>query len=326
MNAKEMSFGIEIETTIPHGTLNVGPHGSGFSIPGMPGWKADRDPSIVAGAEREACEFVSPVYFGDEGFAAMVVDLAKIKAMGAKVNASCGLHVHVGCDKNDKAGMKRLITLVANFEKALYAASGTKSREQGRWCGSIQRHGDVENATQHAEYNRYHVMNIATGSKPTVEFRAFAATLNLTKLVATVRLCVGLVERAFSTKRATDWTPRPQSKRSGINRRNAGDGTITLNRLFYQLGWTKGRSDRMYGNLEAAAAPSVKACKKELIRLGRKYDGVGVVAANDNDGGEIVMNEFGLPLTGHRVLANGRVAEYVAGVFAGVLQNVGPRA
>ena len=144
MNVEDMTFGIEIETTVPAGTLRVGYHGHGCSIPGLDGWKADRDPSIRATGNHEACEFVSPVFKGSEGLKQCLADVAKIRAMGAKVNASCGLHVHVGIDKNDAALVAKLTTLVANFEKAIYASTGTKSREVGRWCAGLQRYGNAD--------------------------------------------------------------------------------------------------------------------------------------------------------------------------------------
>ena len=49
MLADTITFGIEIESTIPRNTLRVGPHGAGFDIPQLPGWKADADPSIRSG-------------------------------------------------------------------------------------------------------------------------------------------------------------------------------------------------------------------------------------------------------------------------------------
>src|SRR5579864_9009460 len=102
IDVNELTFGVEIETTIPAGVLRVGPHGAGYAIDQLPGWKADRDPSIRVGARgHEACEFVSPVYKGIEGLRKLLADLAVIKSLGAKVNASCGLHIHVGFNKFD---------------------------------------------------------------------------------------------------------------------------------------------------------------------------------------------------------------------------------
>ncbi len=187
MNVEDITFGVEIETTLPRGTLAVGPHGHGCDIPALTGWKADRDPSIRARNGQEACEFVSPVLKGSEGLKQLLADLAVIRGLGAKVNTSCGLHVHVGIDKNDAELTARLITLVSNFEKAIYASTGTKRRERSRWCNGLNHYGDAETARQSGQYSRYHVANLATGTKPTVEFRAFAATLDAVKLSIVVR-------------------------------------------------------------------------------------------------------------------------------------------
>src|SRR5262249_48220225 len=178
MNVQDITFGVELETIIPRGALSVavGPHGAGTAIPELPGWKADCDPSIRYGQGHEPCEFVSPVFKGVEGLEQLLRDLATIKALGAQVNESCGLHIHVGFDKSDADRSKVLAHLVANFEKAIYATTGTKKRERGRWCGGLQRHGNADRAIERSTMNRYHVCNFGT-DKPTVEFRAFGGTL-----------------------------------------------------------------------------------------------------------------------------------------------------
>lgn len=272
MNVQEITFGVEIETTIPRGALSVrvGPHGCGTDIPELAGWKADRDPSIrVRARGHEACEFVSPVYRGTDGLKQLLQDLGKIKALGARVNDSCGLHIHVGFDKRDVDASRKLATLVSNFEKAIYAATGTKKRERGRWCSGLNRHGNAEQALYASQMNRYHVANFGT-MKPTVEFRAFSATLNAAKLVGYVRLCIGLVERALTAKKVTDWTAKTPVETSPIHR--DGEGQTALNRLFYQLGWTKGRQPHTHGDLSGDGLPTVRRCKRELMRLARKYD------------------------------------------------------
>jgi Putative amidoligase enzyme len=146
---EHLTFGVEIETTIPAGLFRIGPHGSGYEIPSLPGWKADRDPSIRTTVRgHEACEFVSPVFKGAEGLRKLLADVAAIRAMGAKVNKSCGLHIHVGFDKHNSQLVEKLATLVSNFEKAIYASTGTKARERGRWCNGLNRYGNAGNAVQ----------------------------------------------------------------------------------------------------------------------------------------------------------------------------------
>ena len=273
MNVQDITFGVEIETTIPRGTLNVGPHGRGYDIPQLAGWKADNDPSIRttrATRDHVPCEFVSPVFKGSEGLKQLLTDLATIRGLGAKVNASCGLHIHVGFDKDNAEVLTRLVTLVANFEKAIYASTGTKRRETGRWCNGVNRYGNADSAIHSARYSRYHVLNIQTGNKPTVEFRAFAATLDATKLAMYVMMCVGLVERALRARKTTDWTAKTPKETSPIHR--SGEGQTAITRLFYQLGWTKGRQPHVHGELKGEGIPVLKKCKKEAVRLARKYD------------------------------------------------------
>jgi hypothetical protein len=269
MNASDITFGIEIETTIPAGTIAVGPHGQGYDIPQLPGWKADRDPSIRRSRGRDACEFVSPVFKGADGLRRLIADLRTIKAMGATVNGSCGLHIHVGFDKSNPEAVAKLATLVSNFERAIFASTGTKNRERGRWCGGLQRHGGAQQAVRAASYNRYHVANFGT-AKPTVEFRAFAGSLNEQKIVGYIRMCIGLVERALTAKRTTSWTAKPVSETSPIHR--SGEGQTALTRLFYQLGWIKGRQPHTHGDLSGEGLPPIRASKRTLMQLARKYD------------------------------------------------------
>jgi hypothetical protein len=117
------------------------------------------------------------------------------------------------------------------------------------------------------------VLNLSNLNRPnkrTVEFRAFAGSLSAMKVVGYIRLCLGLVERATEAKRKTDWAAKPVKETSPIHRN--GEGQTALTRLFYQLGWTKGRTDRVYGMLDAPNAPTLKEIKREFIRLARKYD------------------------------------------------------
>lgn len=272
MNASDLTFGIEIETTLPAGTLPVGGYFTGADVAGLPGWKAKTDASIRGSRGRVGCEFVSPVLRGAEGIRAVLHALTVIRGLGARVNASCGFHVHVGFDASNRAGLKRLVTLVANFEKAIFAATGTKGRERGAYCRGLAQHGDSDAAQQRAGIVRYHVLNLTnltTNRRPTVEFRAFGGTLNPVKVVGYIKLCLGLVERALKAKRVTNFTAPPTSETSPIKR--GGEGTTALNRLFYQLGWTKGRTDHTYGDV-GPVGPAWKTIKNELIRLAQAYD------------------------------------------------------
>jgi hypothetical protein len=120
------------------------------------------------------------------------------------------------------------------------------------------------------------VLNTGT-SKPTVEFRAFAATLNPVKLAAYVRICVGLVERALKAHKKTNWSAKTPKESSPIHRN--GEGQTEVTRLFYQIGWIRGRTDYIYGALLGDGIPDLVVCKKELMRLAKKYDSRDQAAA-----------------------------------------------
>jgi hypothetical protein len=209
---------------------------------------------------------------GTEGIAQLLAVVATLNEKGARVNSSTGLHIHVGWDGDTKA-LARLITLVANFEKAIYASTGTHSRENNFYSAPIRRFGDAVSAA-HSARGHHVILNLqhvdSASSKRTVEFRAFAGTLNATKIIAYVKMCLGLVERAHKSKRVTNWTAKQVKESSPIHRN--GEGQTALTRLFYQLGWIKGRTDYTFGNVTADGAPSLQTVRKELMRLAKQYD------------------------------------------------------
>ena len=72
-------------------------------------------------------------------------------------------------------------------------------------------------------------------------------------------------------KKLPKWVAKTPVETSPIHR--SGEGQTALTRLFYGLGWTKGREDHTYGDIQPEELPSIEATKKELMRLARKYDG-----------------------------------------------------
>ena len=66
MNANELTFGIEIETTMPnHSRVVAGAYHVGNQVSWLPlGWTAQHDSSIHAPAGRKGVEFVSPILRG----------------------------------------------------------------------------------------------------------------------------------------------------------------------------------------------------------------------------------------------------------------------
>src|SRR5437764_919765 len=90
MNATEITFGIEIECTIPvQNAPAVGGYHNGVQIAGLPaGWNAQRDSSIQAQRGFVGVEVVSPVLKGVDGTRQIKLVCEWLKQIGAKVNRS----------------------------------------------------------------------------------------------------------------------------------------------------------------------------------------------------------------------------------------------
>jgi hypothetical protein len=274
------TFGIEIETHMPRGSVYPGPHGCGAQVSWLPqGWLADEDPSIVLPSNlRVKCEFVSPILSGADGVRQLCEVVAEIKRRGGQVNASCGVHVHVAFDKSNTHAVEKLIRLVANHEKALYAVTGTLTRENGQgsrsgtnWCKSVKQYGTASRARACASRDRYHILNLAT-TKPTVEFRVFGSSLNATKIVAWVRLCMGLCEKSLASSKSTSWNHK--GSEGGLNG-SKGVGTKEVARLLFGLGWTYDSvGTRKFGRVKfgAIGADALDSDVAECLRLAQKYD------------------------------------------------------
>jgi len=284
MNANDITWGIEIETTLPDAdTTPIGAYHHGVPVPWLPdGWKAERDSSIrpqVPG--RKGCEFVSPKMCGYEGLEQVLESVDRIRERGARVNPTCGIHVTVEF-RGDATALARLISLVANHEKGIYASTGTKRRERDMYSKKIKEYGNHDDAKRRCELDRYHLLNLThvARGRQRVEFRAFAASLNISKIAGYVMMCVGLVELALSARRCSSWDyTRRTGSRSCWDRPGAGDGETELNRLFYRLGWTRGwykgaNRDRRYGELRRCDGPSPdwRGIKTKLLEMAAKYD------------------------------------------------------
>lgn len=236
-NIENITFGVEIETTIPHAAyVTVGAYhngrpvltarnqeGESKSCPifnGKP-WKAERDASIqITKAGHMACEWVSPVLKGEAGVLHLIAFVEFLRDIGATVNPSCGLHIHVGVEgaaagEEVTAYLERLVRLVSFNSKALYAQTGTLSRERGAYCAPMGQH--TREAVKKARKSkvlrdasacgsRYQLLNLQPVARiGTVEFRCFAATLNTNKVLLHLFSALSLCIIARKAKTPSSW-------------------------------------------------------------------------------------------------------------------------
>ena len=287
--AEDLTFGVEIETMLPvNAPISVGSYYTGNRVPGTEtsensAWTAKFDGSIQPRRGFTGCEFVSPVLRGAAGLKNVKQTIKVARGLGAQVNASCGVHVHVGvpADLNceDRARfIKALTFLVGKVERGIYAATGTPRRERGRWCKGVKAIARAQGwntstiATGLIARDRYHGLNITnlTGHghrHQTIEFRYFSESLNSDKIVAWTALCVALVQLALTSPKLAKPDVNYAKARTLIG---SGQGERELNRLFYTIGWTKGKC--RYFGLGDFHGFKITKFKKTLREMARKYD------------------------------------------------------
>jgi hypothetical protein len=307
VNVESLTFGVEIECHMPDTILYpegdrrglvIGSYHNGervdqsiipLSPEGKP-WRADRDGSIQSDRGRVPVEFVSPVLRGVEGLKHVIAVVRRIKELGGKVNSSCGLHIHIGFPTTDLRSVQRLVHLVAGFEAGMFASTGTKSREQGRYCKPIKESfrgaSFRSTATLSRNYNvrdRFHSLNLAnifSGRIPTVEFRLFSGTLNPIKVAAYIQMVVGIAQVALSMPRPARWDGKAAGADFG---QDCGQGERELNRLFRRLGWTRAKFYGRAGIMQGDGIPTLASCIRTLQFMARKYDGrISITAPASN--------------------------------------------
>ena len=195
--------------------------------------------------------------------------------MPFKVAGNAGTHVHVLFDPTWPADkLAKLISIVSYLEQGIYATTGTHRRERNGYCNGIRKYGDQPKAKSEMDGNRYNLLNITNlvrNIRPTVEFRAFSGSLNATKIVGWIQLCLGVVEKALNTKRLPAWTPA-KAKCFWANKK--GEGQTELERMLSYLGWSTGYAKNAEGKEYGIVTDIIplKEIRTEFRRLAAKYD------------------------------------------------------
>jgi hypothetical protein len=196
-------------------------------------WKLVSDASIrcqnrdgSSASKRNSVEFVSPI--------CKYEDIPKIQEMirllknnGARVNDSCGIHVHVDASSHTAQTLKNVVNIMASKEDILYKALKVQV-DRERYCkkadlrflDAINNHrprtlSEIEQMWyngasrryQHYDDSRYRALNLhSVFSKGTIEFRLFNSTLHAGEVKSYIQLCLaishqGLVQKSASRAR-----------------------------------------------------------------------------------------------------------------------------
>lgn len=191
--ASQISFGVEIECNIPSECSASFPRGGyhrGCSIPVAPsaGWNCQSDCSVQSTDGCFSAEVVSPKLTGESGLVEVVTMLDLLDSINARVNSSCGLHVHVSTEGLTEKEIKRVVKLFKAFETAFYALNGETmtTRMNSRYCKpSSMWTGD-----------RYASLNLTNINHGHIEIRVWSGNLKPEVVVAAIYMATALVSRA----------------------------------------------------------------------------------------------------------------------------------
>lgn len=167
----------------------------------IPQFKLVPDGSI-SGAN--AAECVTPALKGTQaGFESLEKCCKALARVGAMVNRSCGLHVHIGArDLTDEAFCNVFVNYM-RLELAIesFLAPSRRGRN-AQWCVSLRNHEtavlgarDKEAMRRALRYDRYHRVNAeAYDRHQTIEFRQHQGSTNYEKISHWVKFLAKLVE------------------------------------------------------------------------------------------------------------------------------------
>lgn len=244
---KNQRFGIEIEmtgltraaaaqviaghfsTTVTH----VGGNYDTYSIRDTEDrqWKIVSDASIrrepqrgsEAAGRTYAVEMVSPICQYDD-ISTIQELVRKLRRAGAKVNDSCGIHIHVDAAPHTVETLRNIVNIMAAKEDLLYKALQVKVERENYCQKADTRFLDEMNRRRpysmealenlwydgptgrysHYDHTRYHGLNLhSVFSKGTIEFRMFNSTLHAGEIKSYIQLCLAISHQALVQKRAS---------------------------------------------------------------------------------------------------------------------------
>lgn len=210
-------------------------------------WTVMTDASVNGSHSNRGGELVSPILtYSDLDLLQRIVRAVRKargtgenqhpKGAGAKVDASCGIHIHVdGALFTTGQQIANLVGIVNKQQNLICNALKIQSERRSRWCQDINpallsrlqnerpatleavrdvwyaSHGQyAPNAVrEHYNMSRYHGVNIhSLFFRGTVEFRWFEASLHAGEVKANIQFILGLTFKALTMRRAADSTPR----------------------------------------------------------------------------------------------------------------------
>jgi len=185
-------------------------------------WKVVTDASLNADRERQA-EIVSPVLKAEDIDELQEVVRA-VREAGAKVDSSCGIHIHIGANAFTPQAVANLVKMVHKQEDLIYEALAVEPNRKGSYAKPVDEtflrkietrkparmddlnvawYGSLNRNPAHYDNSRYHGLNLHNiWYRGTIEFRLFNATLHAGKVKAYIQFCMALANKAITSRAA----------------------------------------------------------------------------------------------------------------------------
>lgn len=192
-------------------------------------WSICSDASVTGSEDGDGGEFVTPICTYDD-IEKVQECVRALRKAGAKVDSSCGLHIHIDGANHTALSLKNLVFTFRAKEDLIFKAVGTQQSRLRRWCRPIDdtlvdnikriRQLDIASMRQtwygtyydsrrrqseHYHGSRYHALNLhSLFYRGTVEFRLFEATLHAGEVRAYINLCLAMSAAAINAKRTSE--------------------------------------------------------------------------------------------------------------------------
>lgn len=212
----------------------------------------------------------------------------RVRRAGAKVNSSCGIHVHVDAANHNRQSLKNLIGIMFSKEDILFKALQVNESRAQHWCKKVRDpmlrqaralsseettdltelervwYEGINGHSEHYNWTRYHALNLhSVFYRGTVEFRCFNSTLHAGKAAAYVNLCLAMSAQAIA-------------QRSTVMRKTKSDNELFTFRVWLvRLGLNgpefKHTRDHLLANLEGDRAWRHDKDSYEVNRKKKKH-------------------------------------------------------
>lgn len=164
-------------------------------------WKAMGDGSLRWTGGMRGIEIVSPILQGAEGLRQLKLMCEALNEVGAKVNSTCGLHVHHDANDMTTGTARRVAMNYQNGQAAIDKLVAPSRRGTQQYCGPFDSHEIrmITTAENIADFprNRYKNINIAPAHvlHKTFEIRQHQGTVEFLKVAAWVKLGQAMMEQ-----------------------------------------------------------------------------------------------------------------------------------